>query len=171
MASNDPAADNIRAIVELEREDARALSWSERLSHGISRFAGSLPFVGMHIAWFVGWAVWNAVAPQAMRFDPYPYGLLTFIVSMEGVLISTFVLITQNQMSRQSDTRAHLDLQVDLLSEQEMTIMLRMLRRISDHLGVPPEDAESARAERLTADTNVFDLMQSLHKELPERGK
>jgi len=171
MADTNAAAENIRAIVELERRAARQLTPSERLSHRISQFVGSLPFVLVHIFWFVGWAVWNALAPQNLRFDPYPYGLLTFIVSMEGVLVSTFVLITQNQMSRHSDTRDHLDLQVDLLSEQEMTIMLRMLRRISEHLGVPPERGEAERAQRLTEDTNVFDLMQTLHTELPDHER
>jgi uncharacterized membrane protein len=166
--AESPAADNIRAIVELQRRAARRQTVSERFSHRISQFAGSLTFVVMHLCWFAGWAGWNALAPSGWRFDPYPYGLLTFIVSMEGVLIATFVLITQNRMSRQSDERDHLTLQVDLLSEQEMTIMLRMLRRISEHLGIPPETAEAARAEKLTEDTNVFDLVRTLQRELPD---
>jgi uncharacterized membrane protein len=165
------AADNIHAIVELERRAARGQTASERFSHRISQFAGSLTFVILHLCWFAGWAGWNALAPAGARFDPYPYGLLTFIVSMEGVLIATFVLITQNRMSRQSDERDHLNLQVDLLSEQEMTIVLRMLRRISEHIGVPPESTEAAKAERLTEDTNVFDLVQTLRQELPDRSK
>jgi hypothetical protein len=67
----------------------------------------------------------EALAPPPFRFDPYPYGLLTFIVSLEGVLIATFVVIKQNRMAVQSDQRDHLNLQVDLLAEQEMTAVLR----------------------------------------------
>jgi uncharacterized membrane protein len=166
--SANPAADNIRAIVKLEQEALRASSWSARVSDAISRFAGSLWFVLVHLAAFVGWAVWNATAPGRLRFDPYPYGLLTFIVSLEGVLIATFVLITQNRMAAQSDRRDHLNLQVDLLAEQEMTLLLRMLRRISERLGIEPESAEKAKAEKLGEETNVYEIMQTLERELPD---
>jgi uncharacterized membrane protein len=165
----DPAAENIQAIVELEHRAVRETTLADRISDQISRFAGSLWFVLFQVVIFASWAGWNAFAPRRWQFDPYPYGLLTFIVSMEGVLIATFVLMTQNRMSRQSDTREHLDLQVDLLAEQEMTLMLRMLRRISDHLGVPPENEEVARAEKLTQETNVYQLMERIRQELPER--
>ncbi len=168
MASEpSPTAENIRAIIDLERNALASSSWSARISDAISRFAGSLWFVLCHLTAFVAWAVWNATAPEQLRFDPYPYGLLTFIVSLEGVLIATFVLITQNRMAAHSDRRDHLNLQVDLLAEQEMTLMLRMLRRISERLDIKPESREQARAEKLGEETNVFKLMQTLDKELP----
>lgn len=166
-----PTADNIRAIIDLERKAVAASSWSARVSDAISRFAGSLWFVLCHLTIFVVWAVWNATAPEHLRFDPYPYGLLTFIVSMEGVLIATFVLITQNRMAMQSDRRDHLNLQVDLLAEQEMTFVLRLLRRIADRLGIEPESADHARAEKLAEETNVYQLMQTLDQELPASAK
>lgn len=163
----NPAADNIRTIVELERKALAKARWSDRMSDAISGFAGSLWFVLCHIALFTGWAAWNALAPSRLRFDPYPYGLLTFIVSLEGVLIATFVLIKQNRMAAQSDQRDHLNLQVDLLAEQEMTVVLRLLRRISERLGVATDDADDRRTERLTEETNVYELMQTLEQELP----
>ena len=164
----NPAAANVRAIIELEREAKAASSWASRVSDSISAFAGSLWFVLIHLTAFTAWALWNALAPTGLRFDPYPYGLLTFIVSMEGVLIATFVLITQNRMAMQSDRRDHLNLQVDLLAEQEMTMVLRMLRRISERLDIEPESAEAAQAETLAEETNVFELMKTLDSELPE---
>jgi uncharacterized membrane protein len=168
----EPAADNIRTIVELEQRSNQERPWQERLSERISQFAGSLAFVAIHLGWFVCWAAWNALAPDNLRFDPYPYGLLTFIVSLEAVLVSTFVLIAQNRMSRQSDHRHHLNLQVDLLAEQEITLVLRMLRRITEHLRVPEdENAQNRRAEELTEETNVYELMRTLERELPESKK
>src|SRR5690606_8841971 len=113
----------------MERRLARQRTWSERVSDRITAVAGSLTFVAAHAAAIAFWAVWNATAPQALRFDPYPYGLLTFIVSLEGVLIATFVLITQNRMAVQNDHRDRLNLEVDMLAEQEMTLVLRMLAR------------------------------------------
>ena len=164
----DPAAANIRAIVDLERSSGRDTSLADRLSDRISRIAGSLGFVLFHVGTFVSWAAWNTLAAPRWRFDPYPYGLLTFIVSLEGVLVATFVLMAQNRMSQQSTYREHLDLQVDLLAEQEMTLMLRMLRRISERLGIPPENEEAERAEKLTQETNVYQLMERIKQESPE---
>ena len=164
----DPAADNIRAIVELERQALRDTTWADRIGDRITAVVGSLVFVVCHVLMFVVWATWNGIGPAHLRFDPYPYGLLTFIVSNEAVLIAIFVLIAQNRMSRESDHRDHLDLQVDLLAEQEMTLLLRMLRRISDRLGID-EDEETARAETLTKETNVYQLMERIKQELPEK--
>jgi uncharacterized membrane protein len=164
-------ARNIHAIIDLERKALAASSWSARVSDAISRFAGSLWFVLCHLTAFIGWAAWNALASPSLRFDPYPYGLLTFIVSLEGVLIATFVLITQNRMAAQSDRRDHLNLQVDLLAEQEMTLVLRMLRRISERLNIQPETSEQERAEKLGEETNVYELMQELQKELPDSDR
>ena len=70
--SRDPAAENIRAIVDLERKALAASSWSDRISDAISAFAGSLWFVLCHVVLFTGWAAWNALAPPPFRFDPYP---------------------------------------------------------------------------------------------------
>jgi uncharacterized membrane protein len=167
----DPATDNVRAIVELERSAATEKTWSERVSDRIARFAGSLWFVLLHLAAFVAWSGWNTLAPVRWQFDPYPYGLLTFIVSMEGVLIATFVLITQNRMSQRGEQRDHLHLQVALLTEQELTLVLGMLRRISERLEVPPESEEAARAEKLTEQTNVYELMSKLKHELPSNDE
>ena len=167
-AESDPIAENIRAIVELEQQTLRDQTWSDRLSERVSRVVGSLTFVFAHLVWFVCWVGWNALAPRELRFDPYPFGLLTFFVSMEGVLIAMFVLIVQNRMSRQNEHRAHLNLQVDLLTEQEMTIVLRLLRRIGDHLGLKGEDADLHRTQQLTEHTNVSELMEEIKRELPE---
>src|SRR3954468_3425862 len=151
----NPTADNIRAIIDIERKAVAASNWSARVSDAISRFAGSLWFVLCHLTAFVALALWNATAPQNLGFDPYPYGLLTFIVSLEGVLIATFVLITQNRMAAQSDRRDHLNLQVDLLAEQEMTLTLRMLRRICERLEIQSESEDQARAEKLAEDERL----------------
>jgi uncharacterized membrane protein len=170
-AAADPAAANIRAILDLERQAAREASFGERIGGRISNLIGSMAFVTVQSVAMLVWIVWNELAPAWLRFDPYPYGLLTFIVSLEGVLIATFVLIAQNRMSRQTDQRDHLNLQIDLLAEQEMTLMLKMLRRVSERLGVGAADGDEARAERLAEGTNVYELVRTLRRELPENDR
>jgi uncharacterized membrane protein len=163
-----PAADNIRAIVQLEREAAREATRGERVGQAISNSVGTMTFVACHAVAMVLWMLWNLLAPPAQRFDPYPFGLLTFVVSLEGVLIATFVLITQNQMTRQTDRRDHLSLQISMLAEQEMTMMLKQLRRIAEQLEIPPEGSDSEREAKLAEETNVYELVQTLRRELPE---
>jgi uncharacterized membrane protein len=164
--STNPAADNIRAIVELERQVAREATFGERLGDTISGLIGTMAFVTLHLLLMLTWVVWNIAAEERLRFDPYPFGLLTFIVSLEGVLIATFVLIAQNRMSRQSDQRDHLNLQVGLLAEQEMTLVLKMLRQISERLNIPPAAPDDERAAQLTEETNVFELVKTLRREM-----
>jgi uncharacterized membrane protein len=164
----DPTTENIKAIVEVERQAIRRASFGERVGQAISDVVGTMMFVSVHTAIMMAWIAWNGLAPPSLRFDPYPFGLLTFIVSLEGVLIATFVLIAQNRMSRQSDERDHLSLQISMLGEQELTLILKILRRISERLGMPPESEEEARAERLSEETNVFEVVRTLREQLPE---
>ena len=166
--SDHPTADNIRAIVEVQRQAQREATLGERIGQVISDFVGTMRFVTLQSLAMVAWIAWNGLAPKAMQFDPYPYGLMTFIVSLEGVLIATFVLIAQNRMSRQSDERDHLNLQISMLAEQEMTLMLKLLRRVSDRLGIPAESEDEERAEKLSEETNVYELVKNLRRELPQ---
>lgn len=155
---------NVEEIARIEQQQGEALPAGARISLAVTNVAGTFAFAAGHLAGFVLWMIWNTLAPSAWRFDPYPYGLLTMFVSMEGVILAVFVLITQNRMSQQSDRRDHLDLQIDLLAEQEMTMVLRILSKISDRLGVAPDEPEREEARRLMEQTNIFELMEELRR-------
>jgi uncharacterized membrane protein len=163
-ALNTAAARNVAEIASLEREESRTLSRSERISVAVTSAAGTFTCAILHVAVLGIWCAWNTVGPRALRWDPYPFGLLTMIVSMEGVVLAILVLITQNRMSRQTDRRDHLDLQISLLAEQEMTMVLRLLSRISEHLGVHADNRENDEARQLMQDTNVYELMEELRR-------
>src|SRR5689334_12119331 len=108
-----PVAENVAAVAGLEAEALDRRTPADRASDAIAAFVGTIGFVALHLIWFALWASINAgLVPFVPAFDPYPFQLLCMIVSMEGVLMSTFVLIKQNRMSYLSDRRAHLDLQV-----------------------------------------------------------
>src|SRR5204862_8125116 len=90
------------------------------------------------------------------KIDPYPFTFLTFIVSLEAIFLSTFILISQNHETRLSERRNQLDLQVNLLTEQENTKMLKVLERIADKVGANTQDdpslqvlEQSTRTEKL----------------------
>ena len=81
--------------------------------------------------------VWIAInlnaLPGIKPFDPFPFGVLAAVVSSESVVLTILVLISQNRMTRQAERRSHLDLQVSMLAEQELTTMLEMQRKMCQH--------------------------------------
>jgi len=161
---------NIAAIANLEQEFLESRRFADKLSDAIARFVGSISFVALHLAWFAGWILLNfRLVPFVPAFDPYPYQLLCMLVSLEGVLLSTFVLIKQNRMSLRADQRSHLDLQINLLSEKEITKLLQMQTLICRQLGIaePEHDPEVNELSKATA---VDNLAKELEKNLPDNA-
>jgi uncharacterized membrane protein len=156
--------ENIEAVRKMEEEFENRRTLPDRIADSIGGFTGSLSFVGIHIFLFGGWIAWNLL-PGLPKFDPFPFMLLAMCVSMEAIFLSTFVLMKQNRMSKREDLRAHLDLQINLLSEREMTLVLQLLQRISTRLGVRLSTDE---IEQLTEETSVEDLATQLRENLPE---
>jgi uncharacterized membrane protein len=160
--------ENIETIARIEEESLGNRSRVERIGDAIGSFAGSMTFVALHLLWFAGWVVINAKnLPWILAFDPYPYIFLSMVVSLEAVLLSTFVLMKQNRMSRRADQRAHLDLQINLLTEKEVTKTLQLLQRVSSHLGLQAHASDTEIAE-LSKNTAVESLAKELQKTLPE---
>ena len=169
QSATPPSAQaNISAIVRLEEEAQKQRSTADRVADGIANFVGSIPFVVIHLLWFGIWVLVNTTSMfRAWKFDPYPFQLLAMIVSLEAVLLSTFVLIKQNRMSYLSDRRDHLHLQINLLAEREVTRLLQMMDRVARHLGVEPEPSD-IQAEELQEETKIDKLMRALDDKLSE---
>jgi uncharacterized membrane protein len=159
------AIQNIETIVRLEEEFLKDRSLWDRMSDAIANFTGSVVFVLLHLAVFTLWFIINLGGIPGIRpFDPYPFVLLAMSVSCEGVLLSTFVLMKQNRMSRRAEQRDHLHLQLSLLAEKELTKLLQSHHRLSEHLGLPLDH----EAEELSEDTAVASLARELKAKLPE---
>jgi uncharacterized membrane protein len=91
----------------------------------------------LHVLWFGVWVTVNSgLVGRLHPFDPFPFRFLTMTVSLEAIFLALFVLASQNRLSRQADKRGHLDLQIDLLAEREMTAVLQLLQDIAGHLEV-----------------------------------
>jgi uncharacterized membrane protein len=138
-------ADNIEKMVRVENEARRPRSHGEALADAVARFAGTLSFVALQAGACIAWVFINAgKVPGIGIFDPFPYPLLSSLTSVEAVVLAAFVLIKQNRMSTVADRRDHIDLQVNLLTEREVTRVIQMLDRLSRKLGVEQhQDAES----------------------------
>ena len=127
---------NVARIQALEAAEHSKASTADRLADAVTAFAGSITFVWITVLLIGGWVAWNVAAPAQERIDPFPFPLLTLVLSIEAIFLSIFILMSQNRAARVSDKRSHLDLQLNLLSEQENTKMLLMLERIGEAVGV-----------------------------------
>jgi uncharacterized membrane protein len=158
--------ENVRVIKAWEQAALESRSRAERLSGWITSTAGRGWVLLAHVVWFLGWGVVNVgVVPGLQPFDRFPFPMLTTAVSLEAIFLALFVLSSQNRMATQADKRAHLDLQVDLLAEREMTAVLQMLKGIAARVGVE-HAVGSPRIEDLTRETDIRELASKLDAEL-----
>ena len=158
---------NIRTITRLRLQTAHERTVQERLADAITAFSGSMVFVYLHILWFGAWLLVNTGRVGILQFDPFPYGLLTMIVSLEAIFLSTFVLISQNRFSDAAGRRAELDLQIGLLAEHEITRVLQMLDAIQDKLGIANDtDRELADLEMETRPEDVLAEIDRVHRQV-----
>jgi uncharacterized membrane protein len=164
--------ENVETIHQWESSALRSRSAAERLSDRITALAASGPMQLVHVAWFTAWILVNTrIIPAVKPFDPFPFQLLTMIVSLEAIFLSLFVLASQNRLSHQADKREELDLQIDLLAEREMTAVLQLLRDIAEHLDVKLT-LTADQMRDLTKKTDIHQLTQKLEDvEANERGK
>lgn len=140
---------NVAVVAKLDETARAKRTPADRMVDAITDFCGSMSFVWVHAIWFGLWVGWNVMS-HWKHFDGYPFQFLTLIVSLEAIFLSTFILISQNRQSRLAERRNHLDLQINLLSEQENTKILSMLEAIQKKLGVPDGDPEVAILEKAT---------------------
>lgn len=129
--------ENVEAIKVWERESLLSRSRAEQIADWIAGTGAGGPVLVLHVLWFGLWVSANlGWIPGVTPFDRFPFPFLTMAVSLEAIFLAWFVLASQNRLARQSDKRSHLNLQVDLLTEREMTAVLQLLQDIARHLNV-----------------------------------
>ena len=154
---------NIRSLVARRQRDERKQTGQQRVADTITRFAGSMKFVYVHLLLFGLWILTSSGHAPWGNFDRSFVGLATF-ASVEAIFLSTFVLITQNRMTRKADKRADLDLQISLLAEHEVTRLITLVKEIADKLDVEAsKNPELPELQQDVAPEKVLDLME--HRE------
>ena len=152
---------NISALLDRRREENRAKTFQDRLADRITRFAGSMTFVYLHLVIFGLWILINVGwIPIIPRFDP-SLVILAMEASVEAIFLSTFVLITQNRMAALADKRADLDLQVSLLAEHEITRLITLVRAIAARMNIEAShDPELSELSRDVQPERVLDKIE-----------
>ncbi|MFN3727818.1 MAG: DUF1003 domain-containing protein [Allosphingosinicella sp.] len=151
---------NIEALRERRRHDEENAGFSDRLADRITGFTGSMLFVFLHLAIYGFWIVANlGWVPGVPPWDE-TFVVLAMVASVEAIFLSTFVLISQNRMMALADQRADLDLQISLLTEHEVTNLVRMVRQLAEHSGVQVKHEEVEELERNVAPEAVLDALE-----------
>ncbi len=162
-----PTQLNIEAIARLEHEALERRTLFERASDAIVRFIGSVAFLLLQVLLVLTWSAINLDLISGVKpFDPFPFGILALVISSESVVLTIFVLISQNRMTRQAEKRSHLDLQVGMLAEQELTAVLQMQHKICQRLGIDV-GAEKQELKGFSDATDVSKLASELEDKLP----
>jgi uncharacterized membrane protein len=149
---------NIRVLAERRAREAAEAPLQERLAMAVTRFAGSMAFVGLHVLLFGAWIVANlGSVPGLTPWDP-TFVTLAMWASVEAIFLTSFVLIGQNRAAAADAERADLDLQVSLLAEHELTRIATVVAAIAQRLEVRTEaDPEMPEIERDVAPEAVLD--------------
>jgi uncharacterized membrane protein len=162
-------SENIAAIIGAEQAANRRRSRSEAFYEFAGNSIGTLKFVAFQLIAVILWVVINAgLIPPVRPFDPFPFPILNQIIALEAVLITAFVLMKQNRISKLADRRAHLNLQINLLTERETTKIIGMLLEIGKRFDIEHEvfDEESRQLSRLLT---IETLIETLHSKFPDR--
>jgi len=132
-----------RAFGAIKAQQAAKRTGLEISADRLNDVASSTPFLVFHLIWFGGWIFWNSGLFGNQPFDPYPFGFLTMVVSLEAIFLSIFVLMSQKRESAIAELREELALQVNLRMEEEVTKTLQLVSGLYTRLGhVMSEDPD-----------------------------
>jgi uncharacterized membrane protein len=140
-----------RAFGALKAQHNAERTWVEAAADKLNLIAASTPYLVFHLVWFALWVPWNLGWFGLPLFDPYPFGLLTMIVSLEAIFLSIFVLMAQKRESAIAELREEMALQVSLRIEEESTKTLQLVAGLYTRLG-----------HRVAEDQELLDMMQPL---------
>lgn len=133
---------NIENLLCTEDERRRKAPRAYRWVKAATRKCGTVGFLAGNAAFF---ASWIGVNELVTAFDPFPYTLLLLGVSLEAIFLSVLILISQNLDAEESERRHHLDLQMNLLTEREMTALMRLVVKMAEQSGLDHEVTHEAR--------------------------
>ncbi|MFL5622600.1 MAG: DUF1003 domain-containing protein [Gemmatimonadaceae bacterium] len=159
-----------KAFRAIKAQHASNRSRMEVLADRMIGFASSTPFLVIHAIIFVVWIYWNLPVSGLPKFDTYPYGMLTTIVSLEAIFLSIFVLMTQSREARIGELREELTLQVNLRMEEEITKTLHLVAGLYSRLNLALADDPELRAMLEPLDPNRIeqDLTDQISASMPQ---
>ncbi len=144
----------------LEAKSLRNRPFPTRLADALTSLTSTPAFLFLNIAFFIFWITINSnLIPGIQAFDPYPFGLLTMAVSLEAIVLSIFVLISQDRAARIATLRDELNLRINLIAEKEVTKILQILSERYKSTNDP-------ELTKMLQDIDASDLEQSILQQI-----
>jgi len=161
---------NSRRIIKSFKAKADAKrTFAEKVADYMTAKFGSIRFLTLNVIWFTIWIAINTnLTPWVDPFDPFPFGLLTTIVSLEAIMLAIFVLISQNRESKINDVREEVDLQLDIITEEEITKLLEMAEKLMNKNGIAT--ASDTMLKEMLEPTNAARIEKSIEKQAPKES-
>jgi len=169
MPTTDHVQDHVDTIAKHEQEFLARRTPAERLGDSVASVIGRLTFAFGHLAVFAAWVLVNTAAPQRLRFDPYPFQFLACLFAWEAILLACFILMRQARLGRRAEERDHLMLQILLLSEKEITVVVRMNQQIAERVGLR-DVAHDRQIAQMGEQTSIDEVAQTIQESIPAEG-
>jgi len=129
--------DHRRELSAFRAQAAKNRSLPVRVADKLTSGIGSIPFLIFHVCLFTFWIGLNLhILSVGQPFDPFPFGLLTLMMTLEQSLLTIFIIISQNRASETADLRNEMDLQINILAEEEISKIIHMLRLIGEKMDI-----------------------------------
>jgi len=146
------------------RANARRTT-AEKCADFVTEHAGSMGFLIANMLWFAAWICINTgLIPAVPVFDPFPFSLLTMIVSLEAIILATLVLISQNRAAKVDDIREETHLQINLIAEKEITKVLKLMTLLMEKHGI--DLADDPELKKMLKPINEDEVEKTLEKEM-----
>lgn len=160
---------NLKHIEKVRAQEASVLTVHDRFADRVASFASSIYAVYVHLSIFGIWILTNTFTPFGSSvFDPFPFPLLGTLACLEAIFLSTFVLVNQTRMSRSADLRADLELQMTLLTEHELTRLIRATHRLANELGVDLKDDDLEEIKRDVRPDKIIERIERAAESAPK---
>jgi uncharacterized membrane protein len=157
-----------KAIKSFKAKANARRSASEKFADMLTAKFGSVVFLSLNALWFAIWITINTgLIPGVEPFDPFPFGLLTMVVSLEAIFLAIIVLISQNREARIGELREEIDLQINTITESEITKLIHCLTLLLKKQGISLED--DPELQQMLKPINNEALQRQLEKELDDK--
>lgn len=168
LGSSSHIQDHIATIAKHEQDFLARRTPAERAGDTIAGLVGNVGFVLAHLCVFLVWILVNTLhAGSIPHFDPAPFSLLGTSVGLEAILLASFILMRQARLARRADERDHLMLQILLLSEKEITAVVRMNQEMTSKLGLT-SFAEDKNIQQLGQHTSIDEVAKTIQDSLSQ---
>lgn len=158
-----------KAIKSFKAKADAKRTLSEKFADLLTIKFGTVLFLSLNVVWFVVWILINTgKVPAIEPFDPFPFGLLTMIVSLEAIVLAIIVLISQNREARISELREEIELQLNTIAEGELTKLINMMALLLEKEGVKIDDPE---LKKMLKPIDSAELVRQLEAELDPKSK